>query len=266
MIWYSSTARIRFLCTVVSEVQTGNRMYALYEGPTVCSGESMMSVRHMTTQKGRERLYILMWNTLFIPSFFHNGARGTHVGLGESVRFNEAFSLRQRAAWSHGQAWWSVSWCAYRAHRGRLFSPALPDGILYIHREHSCEVYTEPTLAAFFHPLHSNAKYISPTWVSRSMPKIGTVFSIYILIAKTFGAFKARSIPEVHSSACQVLLAWADRWMMDVILGFHMGSSKGQTGQGNSVGLLALNPGLTPIRLSNMCLVFPNNSLQEILW
>lgn len=207
MIWHSSTARILFLCTVVSEVQTGNRMYVLYEGPTVCSGESM-SVRHTTTQKGRERLYPLMWNTLFIPSFFHNGARGTHVGLEESVRFNEAFSLRPRAAWSHGQAWWSASWCACRSHRGCLFSPALPDGVLYIHREHSCEVYTEPTLAAFFHPCHSNAtKFISsPTWVSRSMPKLGTLFSIYILIAKTFDSFEARSMSEVHSSAGQVLL------------------------------------------------------------
>lgn len=90
-------------------------------------------------------------------------------------------------------------------------------------------VYTEPTLAAFFQPLHSNATKLisSPTWVSRTMPKIWTILSIYIIIAKTFCAFEAHSMSEVHSSAGQVLLAWADGWMMDVTLGFHMGSSKG---------------------------------------
>lgn len=191
------------------------------------SGEST-SVRHMTTQRGRERLYPLMWNTLFIPSFFYSGAQGTHVGLGEWVRFNEAFSLRLGAAWSHGQAWWSVSWCACRAHRGHLFSPALPDGVLYIQRALMSLHWAHTGSFLSATPQQCNKTHLlSNMWVSRSMPKIWTILSIYIIIAKTFCAFKARSMSEVHSSAGQVLLAWADGWMIDVTLGFHKGSSKG---------------------------------------
>lgn len=90
-------------------------------------------------------------------------------------------------------------------HTEDTFSALLSLMAYCTYREHSW-VYTEPTLAAFFQPLHSNATKLisSPTWVSRSMPKIWTILSIYIIIAKTFCAFEAHSMSEVHSSAGQV--------------------------------------------------------------
>lgn len=139
-------------------------------------------------------------------------------------------------------------------HTEDAFSALLSLMAYCTYREHSW-VYTEPTLAAFFQPLHSNATKLisSPTSVSRSMPKIWTILSMYIIIVNTFCAFKARSRSEEHSSAGQVLLAWADGWMIDVTLGYHKGSSKGYKDPSNWPKELygAFNTGLTPMQPSN---------------